>query len=716
MTTIKSFDELFSREELDGELCKLVVDKMIFSEYPGAKLGGTVALSALFLNSNNFDELKNSGSLGAILELLRRINIEETPKTEQIENLVQCLHVLCLGEDEIVQERLLSNPHGVSTILRLCRFTFGNIQKLAVDMLISLSKLDRGIRELVRQNVIDTVMTEAMLYRNSTIVEVRHAAANLVHRIAVAMPEVFPVDKFVGLAVDVATGRRRIDAYQEIQFLHGLVAHWHYLTSNGRTLSKIFGLFPHLIDELKFELFDNLDHCALIVKCCVLGAKDPMHVDYLLKHELEVALQYLVRTDFTLFRRKVAASDSADGRGKSRGGGGVKKKHRRLNVQDSGDRSAATLSTLSMIRSRGREGGGGGDDVNFFVTKSTVQMYESILDCRIETVSEIVSSGLISALLFRVGPGADKDIRYMTMLVGFVYHLMLRVVFAQTDRGARMCVLGHWPKQTQYAPLNYTSCVARPATPAGPATPSASFPKHLRAKVAASTDLRAISCLLQAQGVVELLLLALSVPDNLTIVLQAVTALSCISFNVLRSDVCAPPHMDRILSLIPSRHECYFPVLSILCEIIAAEDPAHTAALTAIAVENKGMRILVGALKLSGWDFNMKAEIYTAVSKLSHLPLFRETLIECNGLSSVLSILQSRRRDAKGGRKSRDGEDDGSDNLFMVLRSDLAAARIQAAGRVRLARRRVRCIVAARLLGDHHDATAQRKKPGAKPK
>lgn len=232
-TIIPNIERLFNQDLLDEELCKEMIEKMTFSnvskneyvrfhytsrivmvyQYPGIRLDGTIALSALLLNSNNATGLKSTGSLGAVVELLRKSDIEGKPTSTK--DLVHCLHVLTIKGDKSTQMRLMSHPYGISTVLRLCQYTTGRnlyltliyayiinssagrLQEKANDLLLCLTKLDNGIRQLVNGNIIQTLMTAEMLYRGSTTIEVRHSSANLVHRITVAMPEAFPVDKFV---------------------------------------------------------------------------------------------------------------------------------------------------------------------------------------------------------------------------------------------------------------------------------------------------------------------------------------------------------------------------------------------------------------------------------------------------------------------------------------------------------------------------------------
>jgi hypothetical protein len=46
-------------------------------------------------------------------------------------------------------------------------------------------------------------------------------------------------------------------------------------------------------------------------------------------------------------------------------------------------------------------------------------MFENIIEQRFDYIETITSSGIIPALIFRVGSGNDMDIRFNKVLIGF---------------------------------------------------------------------------------------------------------------------------------------------------------------------------------------------------------------------------------------------------------------------------------------------------------
>lgn len=316
-------------------LSKELVDRMTFSSFPNANEDGTAAVTAFLMNSYNVDCLKSSGTLGSIIELLRRGNIKENAKDAHIGNLLISLHTLCLSNgisDDDILNRLLCNPNGVKVVLLLVKYTSGKSQIMSMEILIAISKVEGAVHVLIKNNVFSTIVTAELLYRKTTIESVRHSAASLVYRLSVLSPKDFPLDRMLEHTLN-DIGEPRIDAYMEIQLLHGFLHHLTWLNDNQLGLPTLFTMLPYLIDEVKSENFDSLDHLQLIVKVCVGLSKDPTHLDYMLANGLSAALQYLVRTDFTFYRKR-------------QNNAGVSKnmldklkavRHKRTGIQDTGE-------------------------------------------------------------------------------------------------------------------------------------------------------------------------------------------------------------------------------------------------------------------------------------------------------------------------------------------------------------------------------------------
>jgi hypothetical protein len=427
---------------LDEEMCKGMIEKMTFSSFEDMRVDGTIALDALMLNPRNVEHLKDCGSLGAIIDLLRRINIEKNPKSEHVATLIQCLHSLTIGEDRSIPERIMSNPYGVQTILKLCKHTHGKVQLYSFEILNALVKLDGGLRELVRKGLIDTLMSPEMLYKNTTAREVRHGSAQMVQRITAIMPEQFPLEAFIDHALD-DNGNRRLDCHQEIFFLHGLHIFWSRLNNEGRKLPMVFSLMAHLLEELITETFENLDHCVLIMKCLVLASQDTKQIRFMLDHDLALALQYLAKTDFTLYRKKMGKRlDPAHFRRKANLSGAI---------QLGPSRTPGTLAALAIVKPQDKKAESRNyEDINVFATKSLVTIYEHLIEYRLDIISNILSSGLIPAFVARVGHGSDKDIRFLKVVVQFLDKILKKVLSTQPNGESHMSIAHEMPRPKSY--------------------------------------------------------------------------------------------------------------------------------------------------------------------------------------------------------------------------------------------------------------------------
>lgn len=337
----------------------------------------------------------------------------------------------------------------------------------------------------------------------------------------------------------------------------------------------------------------------------------------MLDQDLTVALQYLVRTDFSLYRKKHDGGGVLDPASIAE----MKKKTKRLSIQDSGDRPIATLLALSMVKPVKAESHNK-EDMNYFAVRSVVTMYENILEQRVEIISDIVSSGLIPGLLFRVGPGNDKDARYLRMVVHFLHSILMRVSLAQSNKTTKINLVTVLPRRSTFHSLGTDEEGDRPGS-------GTSFSAALRAR-ASATDLRSITNTLHAQGVTELLLITLATPEEASTIAQALMALSIMVYPIIKPEICKIENLRRIFSLGSSRSEYLFPAMSLICDVSNShcmlyaiiqqitsypfQTIAHTNAedqlmLNMLAIELKGLKTLVHAMKLSGWFFPMKVRV-----------------------------------------------------------------------------------------------------------
>lgn len=712
-TILPSIDEAYAKSDsqtIDGGLSRTFIDQMTFSDYPGAKNDGAAAMSAFLMNSVNLNELKQSGSLGAVIELLRRTNVEKDPNSVHVENLVQSLHILTVRngvEDKTILQRLLTNPHGAYTIVRLCRHTFGKIQSISMDILLALSTIENGMSTLIEHHVMAMLMSPELLYRKGTLLNVRHSAAKLIYQIVSSYPNLFSVEKFISLTL-ASDGTRRIDGYMEIQLLQSFLIHLSWLQSHGKTLPIVFTLFDHLIDELQSEAFEHLDHMQLIVRAITMASDDPTQLDFMIDHGLGSALQYLVKTDFLLFRKKhvkVSGKESEKQIETMK-----KKKYKRLSIQDSGERPTRTLLALSVINGKDTSAGGSNDEINYFATKSAINTFENIMQHRVDIISEIVTSGLLPALLFRVGVGVERDVRFNKLMVSFLFNMLKTIVLEQEKKGAvamtqkRISSLAILPRERKFVRHGQSIeevKVGGTKTSGNKSGGGKLFSTNRGGPTVAVTDMRAVSNTMHAQGVTSVLLQSIFT-DDISLVKEAILCISVLSFSVIEEELTKEENVRRIIFLLNNRSEVgFFPLLSLFVEIILSRNTTERL-LNVIVEAYKGIRILIKSLQLSGWLFHMKDLSFKAVAKLSFHPKFRDFLIEYNGLSTILTDIHIRMSKKKKTRR-RDAfddieDDDGTEQLLKILKRDYAACKIQSCARIMLSKKRVKSVALAKAM------------------
>jgi hypothetical protein len=422
---------------LGGDMSKLLVDRMTFSAFPKAREGGALALSAFLMNNSNRKDLKNAGSLGACVEILYRTDIQHTADSPHVSNLVRSLHTL-MENDKVMQEKLFLHPDGIHLLNDLCKYCHAKDQHLAMEVLKFLSQLKGGPTALLLNDSLDMLMSPQLLYHNKTIISVRHIAANLIHKLVEFSPRVFSVSKLIDITLD-SDGNRKIDGYTEIQLLHALLCHLDDLSKEKQYLPEVFTMLSHLIDEIKSETFETLDHMQLIIKCLLVASSDSKQVPFMLHEGLCTAMQYLVRTDFLLFKKKkdLRNDDTSVFSMKTRLIGlqrGGKRKNK-----DSMNRSVGTLMALSLVMPELPPVKSRNFDINISATQSALLIYENIMyiiDQRVELVKEIVASGTIPALLHRVGkaPGQGANEKFNKPVMRFLHALMRVVMLVQPHK------------------------------------------------------------------------------------------------------------------------------------------------------------------------------------------------------------------------------------------------------------------------------------------
>ena len=693
-TVLPKVEDVYLRaEDIDQSLTKTIVDKMIFSEYPSAKYDGTSALTAFLMNTGNVGELKEAGSLGAVLELLRRADIENKARSEHVYNLTKSLCALTLQKDGTldrnVLERFLSNPHAIPILLTLCKHMSGELQDATVTILLAISKSKIGITTLTKapMKLIDTLLSPELTYNKGTAVFVRHTAASLLNRLTSARPDLFPADQFMELVLD-ANGKRRITGYMEMQILNAFCAHLSWLESRKSELDSVFLLFRHFISELKTESFESLDHMRLIVQACVYASKDPKQLAYMLQNELNVALQYLVRTDFSLHRRKAEkGSQSASKKTKE-------VKYKRLSVQDTGERPTRTLLALLLVQPP--EGGAKSDnnleDVNFFATESAIKIFENIMVLSEEIIGEITTSGLLPALLFRVGNGSERDLRYNKLAVSFMHAIIMKLSLAVRDKNSVLVPKMPLTDLRERSSKESVGVYGRHGEVVRYASELERLDHQTKMIIAMNesadqiqmNDMKSMSKTLHSQGVTALFYSNLT-GDDADTMRKAVTCLSLMHFSVISEVMVSVESIIRLSFLATNRPDTYFPVLSLLSDILLS-DPSEE--ILDAMLEEKTMKIILSSLKLSGWLFHCKSVVYRAVSKLADRPIFIKQVHEVKGMSALLTELKVKKKAkkssmrkalamAEGDEDDENDEDDGTAILYVTLHKELCCLKVQ---------------------------------------
>ena len=700
-TVLPKLDEFWrTRSSVDEEMGKLLVNKSIFSNFPKAQESGAVALTTFLMNSGNRDELKHAGGLGAVIEMLRRVDVSNPSYNQgHVSNLIKSLHTLT-DEDKQMQERLFAHPRGLGLINDLCFRCQGKDQLLAVEILKSLSNLKNGRLILLQNNTLDVLMSPELLSIHKVSVSVRHCAANLIFRLIDFSPRSLSVSRLIQVTLD-QDEIRIIDGYTEVQLLQAFLVHLEDLTRANERLPEVFTLFGHMIDEMKSSTFENLDHLQLILRCCLLVSKDPLQVDFMLKRGLGISMQYLVRTDFLLFRKKMSVDkdslvdDMTIHAMKSRLVGLQRGKIQKKKAMD---RTVGTLMALSLVMPEVHHEKSRNSEINIFTTESVLRMYTDMLTYKLDLVSELVSSGMIPALLVRVGRGHMINERYNKPVMSFLHSLLVKVMIAQPHRGELMAMITSSYASPGKIPWGVYDYKERPFCRMGrlfvhePVINVARLPEDLvnmlnhhvlstQLRPNGLLDIRVISNTLHAQGVIELFFTNLrsagaTVPSEVS---DSVKCLSLMFFPVIAKEICDPNILRKLLHM---DSVCFFPTLSLLCDIVpfCEEDDACIASI----VDNSGIKLLVKGLQVSGRTLPMKTMVYSCLAKLTKHPRFYDRLIYSQGISAVAGETRARRLNLKRmTRRERSERDDeiksqGIDILEAVLRSDIAAITIQA--------------------------------------
>lgn len=392
-----------------------------------------------------------------------------------------------------------------------------------------------------------------------------------------------------------------------------------------------------------------------------------------MENNLGVALQYVVRTDFELWRKV----EPSGGQRPHTTGSGRKKK-------------SGTQATLDVIRGNaGSKKSRKIDDINFKTTRLVVQIYENVMKLGLHVVGSIVSSGLITGLLFRVGTGKNIDRRFLRLVTHFLYLLLVMVSLKYPFNARPMSMVRH------AKPEAYTrgGGVIEEATEVKSKEPSFAIDDSLNA-VNETIDIRSVSNKLHVQGVTQLLMHCLE-GDEYDCVSDVMTSLAAMSFQVIKADVMKEHLLQKICHYTLLRSDCFFEGLQLLGQSLISPADYFPNFVKKVITEMNAIPILVKAMKLNGWIFHQKTIVYEAMSMLTGYPDFCQVIRKCRGVNAVVYEVDVRKKWRLYRRKQHlEAEEDGAtDRLFAALKEDWGATRIQAMCRSRAARVRAESVL-----------------------
>lgn len=667
-STIPPLDSLFSTfaKNGNGRITKDVVEKVYFAGFPSRD--ASMSLSALSMNSRNIVGMRESGSLGVVVEMLRRVDFDNITDNTHVADLVRSVSILT--EDQETQERLMSNSYGIDAILKLCVNTTGKIQEKIFSVMDNMCRTERGMDIFLQHGIFQVLLSPEMLYRSSTPCTVRAGTASLISRIASRRPKEFPPENLE--KVLLVNGVRTVDGSVEMQLLNAFLSHLTWLSNEKKSLKNCSAIFIHLINEIKSESFEDLEHLLQCLKCIMIVSRDLHFGKVFMKNNLGVALQYVVRTDFELWQNVLTNSrpSTAGSRPSTRS------KLKRS--------STGTQNTVEIICRNTRKKTRKSDDINYKTTRLVVLIYENVMKIGLDVVGEIVSSGLISSLLFRVGTGNNIDRRFLRLVVHFLYLLLVLVAMEYPFHARPMSMVRH------ERPREYTRGGMSKQKSLADDIPTFSNSSNSLNEVRERIDIRSVSNKLHVQGVTQLLLYCLE-GDDYECVSDAMTSLAAMSFQVIKQDVMKEHVLQRLSHYCLLRNDCFFEGLQLLSHSIILPQSEYFPGFIEFMVKELNIfPILIKAMKLSGWVFHSKSYVYEALSLLTGYPGFCDRVRKCRGINIVVYEVDARKKQRLFQRKNHMHveEDSATDRLFSVLKEDWAATRIQAMMRAYCARKK----------------------------
>lgn len=343
-TTIPSLDSLFSTyvQEDHSNLAKNLIEQIYFSSFPDKDASAT--LSTLSINKYNIQNLKSSGSLGVIIEMLNRLefskSVDETfqdwndhsenkknkeitrgksddslegfhenqrvtrqdnhddesvggestishltqpsykshqSKTshthhlrrshgtsstnieEHVSDLINSISILTENDVDTCQ-RLLHHPNALINLLKLLKLSSGITQSKILLIIDKLCSTPHGMDTFLSHRIYTTLISYELLIRSSTLLHVRHHAAQLIHKLTNYNSKDFPI--LLLQDVILFDGECIVDGYIEVQLLNSIHSYLTYLSTENIPIPWCSAVMSHLINQIKDETFVDLEHVS----------------------------------------------------------------------------------------------------------------------------------------------------------------------------------------------------------------------------------------------------------------------------------------------------------------------------------------------------------------------------------------------------------------------------------------------------------------------
>lgn len=266
----------------------------------------------------------------------------------------------------------------------------------------------------------------------------------------------------------------------------------------------------------------------------------------MLKNGLGLVLQYVVKTDFEQWRKPIMTIDRSTRAGATKG---------------AKSSSQLLLDAIRSVPIRSSKL----EEVNYKSTRYAIQIYENIMEHDVSEISEIVTSGLITGMLFRVGRGQHVDQRFNRLVVHFVREILVLVSISQNQESMALeatndaTATKKGRKKRKFQRGDEVSKAIQDGDVVEISTLAIQEQK---------TDIRSVSTTLHSQGVTGLFLQCILSADDVELVSEAMSGLSLLYFPCIVSYICNESIMGKICFYCLTRYDCFFPGLSLVCEVM----------------------------------------------------------------------------------------------------------------------------------------------------